>query len=84
MPPPSRPRQNIPPDPFAAPSPSSPRLDFVRQVQARLHTAGFKPGTLDGVMGPQTREALRWFQNTNGLIPTGELDEKTLDVLGVR
>jgi len=35
-------------------------------------------------MGLQTREALRWFQNTKGLIPTGEIDEKTLDALGLR
>ena len=35
-------------------------------------------------MGPQTQEALRWFQNAKGLLPTGDLDKRTLDVLGVR
>ncbi len=75
------------PNTFATPSPpasSSPRRDLVRQVQERLHTAGFKPGAVDGTVGPQTRDALRWFQNTKGLISTGEIDEKTLDALGMR
>ena len=68
----------------AVPPPASPRRDLVRQVQARLQSAGFNPGTIDGTMGPQTRDALRGFQNTKGLRPTGEPDEATLDALGVR
>jgi peptidoglycan hydrolase-like protein with peptidoglycan-binding domain len=35
-------------------------------------------------MGPQTQQALRWFQNAQGLLPTGDLDEKTLNALEVR
>ena len=35
-------------------------------------------------MGPQTGQAVRWFQNSKGLLATGDLDEKTLDALGVR
>jgi hypothetical protein len=68
------------------PLPGSPSLhrDLVRQVQARLQATGFPPGAIDGMMGPQTRDALRWFQNTKGLVPTGELDEKTLDALSIR
>lgn len=63
---------------------ASPRQTLIRQVQERLQAAGFNPGTIDGTMGPQTRDALRWFQNTKGLLATGELDDKTLDTLGVR
>ena len=63
---------------------TSPRQTLIRQVQERLQAEGFNPGTIDGAMGPQTRDALRWFQNTKGLLATGELDEKTLDALGVR
>lgn len=68
----------------AAPSSMSVRRDLVRQVQERLQAVGFKPGGIDGALGPQTREALQWFQNTKGLLPTGEIDEKTLDALEVR
>jgi peptidoglycan hydrolase-like protein with peptidoglycan-binding domain len=56
----------------------------MRQVQEQLQATGFNPGTIDGMLGPQTRKALQWFQNTKGLVPTGEPDEKTLDTLGVQ
>jgi peptidoglycan hydrolase-like protein with peptidoglycan-binding domain len=42
------------------------------------------PGTIDGTLGPQTQQALRWFQNAKGLVATGDLDEKTLNALEVR
>jgi hypothetical protein len=68
-----------------APLPSAPpRRDRVRPVQERLHAAGFKPGAIDGTMGAQTREALRQFQTTQGLLATGGLDAQTLEALGVR
>src|SRR5207253_5756711 len=68
----------------AAPSSASPRRDLIRQVQERLQAVGFNPGTIDGSMGPQTQHALRWFQNAKGLVANGDLDERTLDALGVR
>ena len=64
--------------------PASPRRDLVRQVQERLQTVGFNPGTIDGSMGPQTHQALRWYQNAQGLRATGDLDEPTLNALGMR
>ena len=68
----------------ASQSSASPRRDLIRQVQQRLLAVGYNPGSIDGALGPQTRDALRWFQNTKGLRPTGEPDEATLDALGVR
>jgi hypothetical protein len=68
----------------AAPASTSPRRDLVRQVQERLQAVGFNPGTIDGAIGPQTQQALRWFQNAQGLRATGDLDEPTLNALGVR
>jgi TPR repeat protein len=66
-------------------SPPAPlRRDLIRTVQERLHAAGFPPGTIDGTLGPQTRQALRRFQNVQGLRITGDLDEPTLSVLGIR
>lgn len=60
------------------------RQNMIRQVQQRLKKQGFNPGGIDGTLGPQTQQALRWFQNSKGLIATGVLDTKTLDALGVR
>src|SRR5262249_58405396 len=68
----------------APPSPPPPRRDLIRQVQERLQTVGYNPGTIDGSMGPQTQQALRWFQNAQGLKTTGDLDESTLNALGIR
>jgi peptidoglycan hydrolase-like protein with peptidoglycan-binding domain len=39
---------------------------------------------MDGTLGPQTQKALRWFQQTKGLLATGALDEKTLEALELR
>jgi hypothetical protein len=55
----------------------------VRQVQRRLLEAGFAPGDIDGVLGPQTRTALRQYQAKHGLPKTGDLDEATLRALKV-
>ena len=69
---------------ITAPSSASPRRDLIRQVQERLQTVGYNPGTIDGAMGPQTKHALLWFQNAQGLRSTGDLDEPTLNALGIR
>jgi peptidoglycan hydrolase-like protein with peptidoglycan-binding domain len=55
----------------------------VRRVQERLVEFGHDPGTVDGVMGEKTRQALRSFQQARGLEPTGEPDGRTLAELGV-
>jgi len=72
-------QRTVPP---TAPVPS--RQALIRQVQDRLQAAGFTPGATDGALGPQTRNALRLFQNAKRLPPTGELDEKTLEALGLQ
>jgi putative peptidoglycan binding protein len=56
----------------------------LRQVQERLQAAGFAPGPLDGRLGPQTRAALRQYQQRKGLPVTGTLDTQTLQALRVR
>lgn len=44
---------------------------LVRRLQEALAGAGFSPGAIDGIFGPQTREALIRFQNAKGLTPDG-------------
>jgi len=56
----------------------------LRQVQERLQAAGFAPGPLDGRLGPQTRAALRHYQQRKGLRTTGSPDPQTLKALRIR
>jgi lipoprotein-anchoring transpeptidase ErfK/SrfK len=46
-------------------------------AQLALARQALSPGSLDGVLGPQTRAALRAFQQREGLPVSGELDEHT-------
>jgi len=57
--------------------------DEARQVQERLRRAGYNPGAVDGVPGPQTVAALRQYQTAQGLAVTGLLDEATRKALGL-
>lgn len=56
----------------------------VSQAQARLKTAGFNPGPIDGLLGPRTLAALRQYQATRTLPVTGVLDEATQKALGLQ
>ena len=51
-------------------------------MQKALEQMGHDPGPIDGVMGVQTRGALRAYQKKHGLDATGRLDEATLAKLG--
>lgn len=50
-------------------------------VQTILVTLGFKPGTPDGKIGPNTNRAINAFRKQNGLPLTPELDQDTFDLL---
>jgi rare lipoprotein A len=58
--------------------------DQVKQAQEALKVEGFHPGSIDGVVGRRTREALRAYQTREGLPPTGVLDEPTFSRLAPR
>ena len=55
----------------------------VKKVQEALKNKGHNPGSIDGVMGSQTRQAIKAFQKANGLKETGSLDAETAENLGV-
>lgn len=55
--------------------------DDIRWAQVELHTMGFYNGSLDGVAGPETKQALLQFQASNGLERTATLDQQTADAL---
>lgn len=50
----------------------------VRQLQARLQSAGFDVGEIDGIAGSQTFTALLAFQRRERLPATGQVDDLTL------
>ena len=55
--------------------------DDIRWAQVELRTMGLYNGSLDGVMGPETKQALLGFQESNGLERTAALDQQTADAL---
>lgn len=57
--------------------------DVVTKVQAALQQAGHNPGPIDGVIGYQTRDALKSYQQKKGLA-VGELTYETIKSLGVK
>lgn len=61
-----------------------PRLsqDDVRKIQRALNEAGYNAGRVDGRWGLATERALRDFQESKGLEPTGQLNDKTILALG--
>jgi hypothetical protein len=58
--------------------------DDYRAIQTMLNAGGFDAGTPDGVWGNGSRNAMRAFQEQNGLAATGAPDRGTLEALGVR
>ena len=56
-------------------------VEVVRRVQQRLKDNGFAIGAVDGQYGPNTAAALKEFQVTQGLEPTGLPDQVTLNQL---
>ncbi len=56
-------------------------LPSVSTAQRRLIALGYKPGPVDGIMGPRTAAALRAFQRDAGLPVTGRLTRETAERL---
>jgi hypothetical protein len=52
-------------------------------AQAKLKELGYDPGPVDGVIGKKTTDAVRSYQQKEGLSVTGKLDTQTLTKLGI-
>src|SRR5437868_7355606 len=63
---------------------SSNDADLIRQVQQALNDKGLNAGPVDGQLGPKTKNALRQFQQKQGIQRTASLDSQTLSALGVQ
>jgi hypothetical protein len=55
----------------------------VAAVQRRLARGGYYHGAIDGVIGPETRSAIRAFEHRNGLPVDGLIDRQLLRTMGL-
>ena len=55
----------------------------VAAVQRRLARGGYYHGSIDGVIGPGTRAAIRAFERNNGLPADGVIDRELLRTMGL-
>lgn len=69
-----------PPSPLLPPAEAHPKENVMR-VQALLSELGYEPGPVDGVLGPQTRMAIKTFQENIGIPSTGEADTRLISQL---
>jgi hypothetical protein len=60
------------------PAGATPQPRFVREAQRALGELGYRPGPIDGVVGPRTRDALARYQRFQKIPETGYLDAETM------
>jgi peptidoglycan hydrolase-like protein with peptidoglycan-binding domain len=71
------------PDPTTQAS-ADPYNGFISQVQEKLRELGFDAGPVNGDFGTKTQAALAQFQLSRTIPAGGQLDELTLQELGVQ
>ena len=52
-------------------------------VQQELEKLGYYHGQIDGIVGPETRKAISWFQSVDKLSVSGRIDDATLKALQI-
>ena len=62
-------------------APAGPPVANWVEAQVELHRRGYSCGSIDGVRGAQSAEAMKSFQRNEGLRETGELDPATRAIL---
>lgn len=55
----------------------------VTTIQKKLKSWGYYTGTIDGIYGWKTTQAVRYFQSKNGLTVDGVAGTKTLSAIGI-
>jgi peptidoglycan hydrolase-like protein with peptidoglycan-binding domain len=63
--------------------PKAPTPDRIREIQSALAHEGAYSGEPNGKWGPASVEAMKRFQASHGLSPTGKLDALSLQKLGL-
>lgn len=59
------------------------RGEEVKQIQTKLKRWGYYTGSIDGVYGNKTVEAVKYFQRKNGLTSDGVAGPATLKAMGI-
>ncbi len=59
------------------------RGNTVKTIQQKLKNWGYYKGSVDGIFGKQTLEAVKYFQRRNGLVVDGKVGPKTLAAMGI-
>lgn len=59
------------------------RGETVKLIQQKLKRWGYYKGTVDGIYGPATKAAVKYFQSKNGLKADGIAGNQTLAALGI-
>ncbi len=54
-----------------------------KQIQTKLKKWGYYTGAIDGIYGPKTKQAVRYFQSKNGLTVDGIVGKKTAAAMGI-
>jgi hypothetical protein len=62
---------------------ATPDAGTVVAAQKELAKLGYYHGAIDGIVGPETEKAVRWFQSVDKIPVTGELDGQTLQALQI-
>jgi murein L,D-transpeptidase YcbB/YkuD len=57
------------------------RMPNAMEIQTALKKAGLFKGVIDGKIGPETKEAVKKFQQGNGITPDGVVGSKTWALL---
>ncbi len=56
---------------------------LVKTVQTKLKNWGYYTGAVDGIFGPKTVAAVKYFQRVNGLTQDGVVGQKTAAAMGI-
>ena|ERR1700751_4455324 len=57
--------------------------ETITAVQKQPTQLGYYHGYVDGLIGPETEAAIRWFQSVDKLPVTGRIDDPTLKALRI-
>jgi hypothetical protein len=60
------------------------RSELIHKVQSNLGRLGYDAGPVDGFLGDKTRDAIKAFQTSLGITPTGRVSEELLLLLELK
>lgn len=68
---------------YTASTSSAAGVQNIRRIQRELDRLGFNPGPADGSLGLKTTAAIKQYQRSRGLDPTGLVSEDLIQAMGI-